>query len=180
MLGLMGRSVFDDYPRFAFVMVFGVAFFGAEFVLADLWLVLIVVFLSLLVAYGIGLISASTFYLFDFKQQNEPVRFFVHQVLVALVAGLYYPPTVLPRAFQWIAACLPHSYAYDAVRRLMSPGADRAKPTLVVHEWFSWSCVWTDVLALTLMTAVFLPLGWKLYPAGIERARRNGTLTRWN
>ncbi|MGH9175493.1 MAG: hypothetical protein ACRD1H_14100, partial [Vicinamibacterales bacterium] len=96
MLGLMGRSVFDDYPRAGFIMLFGVLFFGAEFVFSDLWLVLLFTAITLVVAYGIGLISASTFYLLDFKQSNEPVRFIVQQVLVALVAGTYYPPTVLP------------------------------------------------------------------------------------
>jgi ABC-2 type transport system permease protein len=180
MLGLMGKSVFDDYPRAAFIMVFGVLFFGAEFVFDQLGLVLLLTLITLIVAYGIGLISASTFYLFDFKQGNEPVRFIVQQVLVALVAGTYYPPTVLPRAFQWIAVCLPHTYAYDALRRLLSPNADRESPTLIAHEWFSWSAVTTDLVVLLVMTALFLPLGWWLFPLGIEKARRNGTLTRWN
>jgi ABC-2 type transport system permease protein len=180
MLGLMGRSVFDDYPRAAVIMFFGVLFFGAEFVFGHVWLVLLFTAITLVVAYGIGLISASTFYLFEFKQQNEPVRFVVQQVLVALVAGTYYPPTVLPRAFQWIAALLPHTYAYDALRRLLSPGADLTTPTLIAHSWFGWSAITTDLLALLVMTAVFLPLGWWLFPLGIEKARRNGTLTRWN
>lgn len=180
MLGLMGKSVFDDYPRAIFIMVFGVFFFDAAFVFDELLLVLLFTIITLLVAYGIGLVSASTFYLFDFKQANEPVRFVVQQVLVALVAGTYYPPTVLPHALQWVAAFLPHTYAYDALRRLLSPGADRATPTLIAHEWFGWPAVTTDLVVLLVMTAIFLPLGWWLYPLGIEKARRNGTLTRWN
>ena len=87
MLGLMWLSVFDDYPRAPLIMVFGVLFFGAQFVLGHLWLVLLFTAITLVVAYGIGLISASAFYLFDFKQQNEPVRFIIQQVLVALAAG---------------------------------------------------------------------------------------------
>jgi ABC-2 type transport system permease protein len=180
MLGLMGRSVFDDYPRAIVIMVFGVLLFGAQFVLGSWPLVLLVTAITLVVAYGIGLISASTFYLFDFKQQNEPVRFLVQQVLVALVAGTYYPPTVLPRAFQWLAAMLPHTYAYDALRRLMSPGADRTTPTLLAHYWLPWDAVTTDIVVLLVMTAIFVPLGLWLFPLGIEKARRNGTLTRWN
>ena len=38
----------------------------------------------------------------------------------------------------------------------------------------------TDLVALLIMTAVFLPLGLWMFPLGIEKARRNGTLTRWN
>jgi ABC-2 type transport system permease protein len=180
MLGLMGRSVFDDYPRAAFIMAFGWLFFGAEFVLTEWPMIVVVTFVTLTVAYGIGLISSSMFYLFDFKQQNEPVRFIIQQVLVAVVSGTYYPPTVLPAALQWIAALLPHTYAYDALRRLMCPGADAYAPTLLAHTWTGWSAVTTDLVALLVMTALFVPLGIWLYPLGIERARRNGTLTRWN
>ena len=124
MLGPMGRSVFDDYPWAIFIII-GSLFFGAQFVFSAWPLILLFTIVTLVVAYGIGLISASMFYLFDFKQQNEPVRFLIQQVLVALVAGTYYPPTVLPKAFR-IAAFLPHTYAYDAIRRLMSPGANLA------------------------------------------------------
>jgi ABC-2 type transport system permease protein len=106
MLGLMGRSVFDDYPRAAVIMVF----FGAEFNFDQLPLAALLGLVTLIIGYGMGLISASMFYLFDFKQQNEPVRFIVEQVLVAVVAGTYYPPTVLPQPFQWIAAVLPQTY----------------------------------------------------------------------
>ena len=180
MLGLMWLSVFDDYPRAPIIMAFGVLFFGAQFVLDQLGLVLLVTAITLLVAYGIGLVSASTFYLFDFKGQNEPVRFIIQQVLVALAAGTYYPPTVLPRPFQWIAAFLPHTYAYDALRRLLSPGADRVAPTLLAHYWTGWGAVTTDIVVLLLLTAIFLPLGFWMFPLGIEKARRNGTLTRWN
>jgi hypothetical protein len=40
--------------------------------------------------------------------------------------------------------------------------------------------VTTDLVVLLVLTAIFLPLGWWLFPLGIEKARRNGTLTRWN
>ncbi len=180
MLGLMGRSVFDDYPWAIFIVIIGSLFFGAQFVFSAWPLILLFTLVTLIVAYGIGLISASTFYLFDFKQQNEPVRFLIQQVLVALVAGTYYPPTVLPKAFQWIAAFLPHTYAYDAIRRLMSPGANRTTPTLLAHYWLPWNAVTTDLVVLLIMTVVFVPLGLWLFPLGIEKARRNGTLTRWN
>jgi len=73
MLGLMWRSVFDDYPRAAVIMGCGAVFFGAQFRFDQLGLVLLITLITLVVAYGIGLISASMFYLFDFKQQNEPV-----------------------------------------------------------------------------------------------------------
>ncbi len=180
MLGLMGRSVFDDYPRAAVIMLFGSLLFGAEFRFDQLPLVVVLTLVTLLIGYGMGLISASMFYLFDFKQQNEPFRFIVEQVLVALVAGTYYPPTVLPLQFQWVAAFLPQTYANDALRRLLSPGADLYTPTLIAHLWTGWGAVTTDIVILGFMLVLLFPIGWWLFPMGIEKARRNGTLTRWN
>ncbi len=180
MLGLMGRSVFDDYPRAAVIMLFGSLLFGAEFRFDQLPLVVVLTLVTLLIGYGMGLISASMFYLFDFKQQNEPFRFIVEQVLVALVAGTYYPPTVLPLQFQWVAAFLPQTYANDALRRLLSPGADLYTPTLIAHLWTGWGAVTTDIVILGFMLVLLFPIGWWLFPLGIEKARRNGTLTRWN
>jgi ABC-2 type transport system permease protein len=135
MLGLMGRSVFDDYPRAVVIMFFGTVFFGAEFRFDQLPLAALLGLITLLIGYGMGLISASMFYLFDFKQQNEPFRFIVEQVLVAVVAGTYYPPTILPLPFQWVAAVLPQTYANDALRRLLSPGADTTTPVLLAQFW---------------------------------------------
>ena len=154
--------------------------FGAEFRFDHLPLVVLLTFITLVIGYGMGLISASMFYLFDFKQQNEPFRFIVEQVLVAIVAGTYYPPTVLPLPFQWVAAALPQTYANDALRRLLSPGADLNAPTLLAHWLTGWGAVTTDLVMLVGMLAILFPLGWWLSPLGIEKARRNGTLTRWN
>jgi ABC-2 type transport system permease protein len=87
--------------------------------------------------------------------------------------------TVLPKPLQDVAMLVPHTYAYDALRRLLCPGADRVTPNLLVHGWLGLSPIATDIAALALLCAILLPLGLFLYVQGIERARRNGTLTRW-
>jgi ABC-2 type transport system permease protein len=179
LLGLMARSLTDDYPRVLFVAGFGYLFFGARFSGVHWALALLVTLLVFVAAFGVGAISASTFYLLDLKQGTEPLQFLVQEILAGLVAGTYYPVTVLPRALQAVALILPHTYAYDALRRLLCPGADLAAPTLIAHGWLPVAPVWTDALALAVMGAVLLPLGLHLYGRGIEKARRNGTLTRW-
>ncbi len=181
LVGLMARSVVDDYPRVFFIAVFGTALFGARFAPGNLIVSLLFVVLILVSAFGIGMISASTFYLFDFKRTNEPVRFLIQEVLAALVAGTYYPVTVLPPSLQVAASFLPHTYAYDALRRLLSPDADLETPNLPLHDVPSGlTPIQTDAAALALSILVFVPLGLWLYRAGIEKARRNGTLTRWH
>ena len=119
------------------------------------------------------------FYLIDLKQGEEPIQFLVQGLLAGLVAGTYFPVTVLPQPLQVLALFLPHTYAFDALRRLLDPGADQITPNLLVHGWFGLSPVATDIVALALFSVVLMPLGYYLYVRGVEKARRNGTLTRW-
>jgi ABC-2 type transport system permease protein len=180
LIGLMARSVIDDYPRVFFIVLFGTTLFGARFSLNHIPASLLFSVLILVSSFGIGMMSASTFYLFDFKRTNEPVRFFIQEVLAALVAGTYYPVTVLPYSLQIVAAFLPHTYAYDALRRLLCPDTDLGAPNLVLHRMLpSMTPLQVDGLALAVSIILFIPLGLWLYRAGIEKARRNGTLTRW-
>ena len=180
MLGIMFRGVIDDYPRSLLALLFGWLFFGAVFVFPQPLVLLLILVLILLATFGIGLVSASTFYLFNFKQQTEPVRFIFQDVIIALTAGYYYPLSVLPYPLQVLGSFIPHTYALDALRRLMIPGGDTSSAVLPLQLAFpGLSPLACDLLVLALMSLIFLTLGWFMYGQGIERARREGTLTRW-
>jgi ABC-2 type transport system permease protein len=179
MMGIMFRSVIDDYPRVILAILFSWLFFGATFNTSYWLLALLFLMLTLLATFGFGMISASSFYLFNFKQNTEPVRFLLQDVVIALTAGYYYPITVLPYPLQVVGSFIPHTYALDALRRLVVPGGDLNAPVLPLQHALSLSPVAVDALALVIMTVVALPLGWGMYVRGIEKARRDGTLTRW-
>jgi ABC-2 type transport system permease protein len=180
LLGLMSKSAIDDYPRLFFTFGFGMLLFGATFNFAAWPLALLFTALLLAAGFGIGLISASSFYVLDIKKGTEPVQFVVQQILATLLAGTYYPVTVLPRPLQWVACLIPHTYAFDALRRLLDPGAQVGYPVLPLQQVLpGLSPVAVDGLALLALSALLLPLGFFLYGRGIERARRDGTLTRW-
>ena len=179
MMGIMFRSVIDDYPRVVLSVLFGGLFFGAIFSTAHLGLATLFLILSLMATFGIGMISASSFYLFNFKQQTEPVRFLFQDVIVALTAGYFYPLTVLPYPLQILGSFIPHTYALDALRRLVVPDGDLVAPALPLQHLLHFSPIAVDILVLAGMTILTLPLGWYMYIQGIERARREGTLTRW-
>jgi ABC-2 type transport system permease protein len=179
LIGFMWKSVIDDYPRLFFVGGFGMLFFGATFTFSQWPLAFLFTVLLLLAGFGIGVISASSFYLLNIKKGEEPIQFVVQQLLAAVLAGSYYPITVLPNALQWVACIIPHTYAYDALRRLLDPGARTEPPVLPIQHILPLSPLQVDGLALGLMSALLLPLGFWLYALGIERARSNGTLTRW-
>jgi len=180
MMGIMFRGVIDDYPRSLLAMLFGWLFFGAVFQFHAPLLLVVILILILVSTLGIGIISASSFYLFGFRQQTEPVRFIFQDVIIALTAGYYYPITVLPHPLQILGSFIPHIYALDALRRLMIPGGDITTPVLPLQLALPGVApVTLDVLVLVAMCLVFMPLGLFLYVKGIKRARRDGTLTRW-
>ena len=180
LLGLMARSVLDDYPRLFFTFGFGMLLFGATFNFTYWPLALLFTVLFLAAGFGLGMLSASSFYLLDIKRGTEPIQFVIQQLLATLLAGTYYPVTVLPTPLQWIACLIPHTYAYDALRRLLDPGARASVAVLPIQQVFPGiSPVLVDGIALMLFTVILVPLGVFAYGSGIERARRNGTLTRW-
>jgi len=180
LLGLMTKSILDDYPRLFFTFGFGMLFFGATFNFAAWPLALAFTVLFLAAGFGLGMLSASSFYLLDIKKGTEPVQFVVQQLLATLLAGAYYPVSVLPKPLQWLACLIPHTYAFDALRRLLDPGAHLDSPVLPIQSALpDLSPLAVDGLALLILTAILLPLGVLAYGRGIERARRQGTLTRW-
>jgi ABC-2 type transport system permease protein len=180
LLGLMTKSLLDDYPRLFFTFGFGMLFFGATFNFAAWPLALGFTALFLAAGFGLGMLSASSFYLLDIKKGPEPLQFVIQQVLATLLAGAYYPVSVLPKPLQWLACAIPHTYAYDALRRLLDPHAAASAPALPIQYALpGLSPLAVDGLALLALTAVLLPLGVYAYGRGIERARRDGTLTRW-
>lgn len=180
LLGLMTKSILDDYPRLFFTFGFGMLFFGATFNFTAWPLALAFTALFLLAGFGLGMLSASSFYLLDIKKGTEPVQFVVQQVLATLLAGAYYPVSTLPKPLQWLACVIPHTYAFDALRRLLDPGAQVNAPALPIQFALpGLSPLAVDGLALLALTALLFPLGVLAYGRGIERARREGTLTRW-
>jgi ABC-2 type transport system permease protein len=180
LLGLMTKSILDDYPRLFFTFGFGMLLFGATFTFTAWPLALLFTLLFLAAGFGLGLLSASSFYLLNIKKGTEPLQFIIQQLLATLLAGTYYPVTVLPKPLQWIACLIPHTYAFDALRRLLDPGAQASVPVLPIQQMFpTLSPVLVDGGALLLLMMIVLPLGVCAYGWGIERARRNGTLTRW-
>ncbi len=180
MLGIMFRGVIDDYPRSILALLFGWLFFGAVFTFNSPLILLLILIFILISTFGIGMISASSFYLFNFKQNTEPVKFIFQDVIFALTAGYYSPFTVLPYPLQVLGSFIPHTYALDALRRPMIPGGETLTPVLPLQLALQGiSPIALDIIVLIIMSVVFLPLGWFMYVKGIEKARKDGTLTRW-
>ncbi len=85
---------------------------------------------------------------------------------VSLVAGLYFPVSLLPDWIQWASDVQPFTPATELLRNLL------------IDSPLSGSAA-VDVLKLVGFTAVTLPLAWVALHAGIRRSRRIGTITEY-
>ncbi len=178
-IGIMYRSVLDDYPRVLLAFLFGALFFGARFTfLQPLSIILIIILLGIS-TFGIGMMSASSFFLLNLKVGTEPVKFIFQDIIVALAAGYFYPISILPYSLQMLSSVLPHTYALDALRRLMIPQGNLTIPVLPLQKVWNIPPIELDIIVLFVMSVAFLYSGFYLYIKGVEKARRNGTLTRW-
>lgn len=71
LLGLMTKSAIDDYPRLFFTGRFGILLFGATFRFDHWAMALGFTALFQAAGFGIGLISASSFYLLNIKKRHR-------------------------------------------------------------------------------------------------------------
>lgn len=81
----------------------------------------------------------------------------------ALLAGVFYPPEVLPDALQRLAALVPLTYALRALREALLGGA-------------TWAALAPDLVVLALFAVATLPSGLWACARALELARRAGSL----
>jgi ABC-2 type transport system permease protein len=140
---------------------------GAD--VANLPQVLLILVLAVLAVTGLGLAGASTFSLLNAKGWvPNPIEWLVG-FGVTLLGGVYFPPTVLPAWLQRIGEWLPQTHALRAARLCLSGQATLGDPRVAA-----------DLAFLAQFTLVALPIGAALFAAGIQKAQRDGTLTRWS
>jgi ABC-type polysaccharide/polyol phosphate export permease len=85
---------------------------------------------------------------------------------ISLVAGFYFPPSLLPWWLEWASNVQPFTPAVDLLRHLL------------VGQPLSGSA-WVDVGKLVGFTVVLVPIGLAGLSIAIERGRRQGTLTEY-
>jgi ABC-2 type transport system permease protein len=153
----------------AVYVVLGVAFFGVTVAVANLPAVVLVLGLTVVSVSGLGLAGASAFTWLNAKRWgSNPVEWLVG-FGVTLLAGVYFPPSVLPGWLQRLAEWLPQTHALRAARLLLTGRATLADPAIAA-----------DLVYLLAFTLVCLPAGALLYAGGMRKGLRDGTLIRWN
>lgn len=111
---------------------------------------------------ALGLLAASVVIVI---KQGGPVNWLVSTASV-LLAGVFYPASVLPGWLQTLGQVLPLTHALEIVRRsmLLGEGLDT---------------LWPSFVALLLLTVIFLPLGLLACHLAVRAALRDGSLTNY-
>jgi ABC-2 type transport system permease protein len=134
-------------------------FFGVRLLEGNVGLLLLVLLLSILSIYGIGLGFASL--VLRFKEANALV-FLVRGVFM-IFCGISFPLAVLPGWMQSVAHWLPLTYAIRAMRAIALGGAGFAD-------------VSADLLRLALFGLALPVVGVALFALTERRSRRRGDL----
>jgi ABC-2 type transport system permease protein len=140
-------------------LVAGDLLFRARFASTHLLLAAAVLLLTVVAFSAVGLAASSLMLL---SKRTGPVVSLIAAAF-ALLGGVLYPISVLPRPLQFLAEALPMSHGLDGVRR-----------ALVAH--LDVGAIVLDVAVLAAFSVVLLPLALQGFRWAVDRARRQGSL----
>jgi ABC-2 type transport system permease protein len=161
------RYLLETFNLVLYILL-GVVVFGISLGQANYAAFLAVLVLATAAVTGLGWMAASTFTLLNSKGWGNPVTWAV-TFMTGIIAGVYFPPSVLPAWARSLAAWLPQSHALHAGRLALLRGAGLDDPA-----------VQADMRHLLVLAAIYLPIGLLLFHASFRKAERDGSLTRWN
>src|SRR5882724_8334210 len=140
---------------------------------ANLLGVLVVLAVSTVAFVGLGLFAA-VFPVMSAERVAEATHIFQGSLL--LVSGVYYPIEVLPRWLQPLSALSPATYTLSACRKLIGIGNSGSTREHLVSA--PLSAVTRELVVLTIMGAVLMPLGLWVFGKVEIWAKRHGKLKR--
>ena len=143
------------------IFIFLVAVFNVQMEI-NILLSIFVLLLSVICIGGIGLVSAGIIMV---TKRGDPVSW-TFTTLSGLVSGAFFPIAILPIWIRWTSYIMPTTYAIRALRK-----------ALLVNATFS--SVRGDVLILTLMSLITIPMGLVTFKWGFNKAREKGSLVEY-
>lgn len=176
LLHLLGVSLYSaiySIVRLAIVIGALAVFIKLDLSRANLWGILIVLLVSSFAFIGLGLMAAVLPVLSP-ERGAEATNIF--QGCLLLVSGVYYPLDVLPGWLQPFAKLSPATYSLSACRKLIGIGAGHGQTGQLIGAPIS--AVVPELLTLTLMGLVMVPVGLWVF-GHVERwAKKTGKLKR--
>lgn len=148
--------------RVVLYLVVGAFVFGADLGNANVGGALLIMFLSIASFTGIGVLSAA---LVLIVKKGDPVALILNGAS-SLLAGVFYPVTVLPNWLEPVSQVLPLTYALDAMRLAMLQG----------HSIYELR---NDIYILLLFTFVLTPISFLVFRRALKRAKKEGSLIQY-
>ena len=158
---IVGSSLWGFIWSTAVVVIYlaiGVFIFGVTLSINILGTI-IVLALGIGTFIGFSMIGAGILIL---TKQGDPVTALI-TIATSLFGNVLFPPQVMPAALQAISYVVPQYYFFTCIR-------------LMLTGW-TIQMILPDLLILTLMCAIIVPLGYGIYAWCLKTARKNGTLS---
>jgi ABC-2 type transport system permease protein len=152
----------QTFFRVIVYLVLGVLVFGANLHNSNYAAALLILVLSILSFSGIGILSAAMVLL---VKKGDPVAWLLGSVS-SLLAGVYYPISVLPAWLEPISKILPLTYALNSIRLAMLQGTPLAD-------------LRNDIFVLLGFVVVLTPLSFIVFRAALRRAKKDGSLIQY-
>ena len=146
--------------RVGFYFLIGFLIFGLHLHSFNPLAMLAALSLMMLTLSGLGMISAA--FLLVYKR-GDPVSYILNG-LTRLIAGVYFPVTMLPGGLQKLSKILPMTHGLNLMRGFLIEG----KTFLDLK---------TDFLILAGFSVIFLPAGLWIFHRAVAKAKREGSLS---
>jgi ABC-2 type transport system permease protein len=143
-------------------MLAGTLIFGFSISDANILTALVVLVLSVASFSSIGILSAAAVLV---VKKGDPVAA-IYGSISTLLAGVYYPISVLPGPLAVMSKFLPLTYALDAMRLAMLKG-------------YTLYQVRYDLLVLVGFSLVLTPLALLVFRLALKRAKKEGSLVHY-
>lgn len=165
-LSSTGILMYSSLYNFAFTslrvllyLAMGSILFGLELRLNDLFAFALILGLTIVSFWGIGLVSAAFVLVF---KQSSPLNWLLTSAS-GLFGGVMFPIEVLPGWLKPVSALLPITYSLEAMRQVLLNGA-------------AFSAIQREVVCLGLFAVVLMGAGLAAFAYGLVIARKQGSL----
>ncbi len=135
---------------------------GAPLAGANVAGALLIALLASLAISGLGLMGAALILVF---KRGNAVSWLV-EAAASLLAGVYFPPQLLPAPVQKLSYLLPHTFALAGLREALLNGA-------------SWAQLLPHILTLSVFILILLPVGVLSLHWALNQARVRGNLAQY-
>lgn len=148
---------------FAGVIVLALgAILGAEYKFSGVLLAIPVVLLGISAGLAVAILSGALKVL---AKKGDPI-IFIYQLMAQVFSGAMFPTDALPAPLQALRWVIPHTYAIDALRKILMPGG----------AGIDGLSAGQAILGLALFNLALYPLSLWLFGRGMEVGRKYGLL----